>query len=89
MFQDINNGNVIYISETGALAVLPNVKVASTEKVKAPEWKYASDLAVRKAKEDKFTKETKKYGVEFYKDDNDGVMVAISQDGSIAIMPAK
>jgi hypothetical protein len=89
VFQDVNNGNVIYISETGAIAVLPNTKVAGTEKVKAPEWKYASDLAVRKANEDKFTKETKKYGVEFYRDENDGVMVAISQDGSIAIMPGK
>ncbi len=89
VFQDINNGNAIYISETGSLSVLPNVKVASTDKVKAPAWQYAADLAVRKANEEKFTKDTKKYGVEFYKDDNDGVTVAITQHGSVAIMPAK
>jgi hypothetical protein len=89
VFQDINNGNAIYISETGSISVLPNVKVASTEKVKAPAWQYAADLAVRKANEDKFTKETKKYGVEFYKDENDNVMVAITQHGCIAIIPAK
>ncbi len=89
VFQDVNNGNVIYISETGALAVLPGVKVPDSDKVKTPEWKYASDLAVRKASEDKFTKETKKYGVEFFRDENDGVMVAITELGYLAVMPGK
>jgi hypothetical protein len=86
VFQDENNGNAIYMCETGSIAVLPGVKVASTEKVKAPSWQYASNLAVRKASEEKFTSTTKKYGVEFYKDENDGVMVSISELGSIAII---
>jgi hypothetical protein len=89
VFQDVNNNNVIYISETGSIAVLPGVKVAATEKVKEPKWKYASDLAVRKASEAAFSKDTKKFGVEFYLDPNDEVMVAISQEGNLAIMPGK
>jgi hypothetical protein len=89
VFQDVNNGNVIYISETGALAVLPGVKVPDSDKVKTPEWKYASDLAARKSTEDKFSKETKKYGVEFFRDENDGVMVAISEVGDLAVMLSK
>src|SRR5262249_8284355 len=89
VFQGVNNGNAIYNFGNGSISVLPNVKVTGTDKVKAPAWQYAADLAVRKANEEKFTKDTKKYGVEFYKDENDNVMVAITQHGCIAIMPAK
>ncbi len=89
VFQDQNNGNVIYICDTGAIAVLPGVKVPDSDKVKTPEWKYAANLAARKATEDKFSKDTKKYGVEFFRDENDGVMVAISELGYLAVMPGK
>ena len=45
--------------------------------------------AVRKAGEDKFSKDTKKFGVEVFHDDNDGLFVIISEAGSIGVRSGK
>jgi hypothetical protein len=89
VFHDVNNGNLIYIAQTGDIAVIPNIKVTPGGKVKAPDWKYAMDLGVRKFDEDKFTGSTKKYGVEVFRDDNVGVTVAICESGSMALLAGK
>jgi hypothetical protein len=89
VFRDENNGNLIYIADTGSITVVPNVKVMGGEKVKPPEWKAAMNLAVRKAGEEKFTKDTKKYGVEVFLDPNVNVHVAISESGSLAAVAGK
>ena len=89
VFRDENNGNLIYIADTGSITVVPNVKATGGDKVKPPEWKAAMNLAVRKAGEEKFTKETKKYGVEIFQDPNVNTLVAISESGSIAAVAGK
>jgi hypothetical protein len=58
-------------------------------KPKDPVWQYAIELRVRKAGEQDFTKDTKKYGIEVFKDDNNGNLVYISENGSIAVVPGK
>ena len=47
------------------------------------------ELRVRKASEADFTKDTEKYGIEVFKDENTGNLVYISESGSIAVVPAK
>jgi hypothetical protein len=88
VFRDENNGNLIYIADTGSITVVANGKAAGG-KVNPPEWKSAMNLAVRKAGEEKFTKDTKKYGVEVFQDPNANILVAISETGSIAAVAGK
>jgi len=59
------------------------------QETKAPRWLHAMELKARKAGEASFTKETKKYGVEVFRDENTGNLIYISETGSIAVVPAK
>jgi hypothetical protein len=74
----------------GALVVprLPFV-AAQESKAKAPEWKHGMELRVRKAGEADFNKDTKKYGIEVFRDENNGNLVYISETGAIAVVPGK
>jgi hypothetical protein len=58
------------------------------EKVKAPKWTHALDLKVRKGNESEFDK-AKTYGIEVFKDENNGNLIYISETGSISVVPAK
>src|SRR4051812_45244297 len=85
-FRDETGGNLIYISEAGGLAVLPGGSRPG-DQPKTPAWKQAMELSVSKAGEAKFTKDTKKFGVEVFKDDNNGALVYVCETGSIAAVP--
>jgi len=56
---------------------------------KNPEWSHSMDLRVRKAGELDFTPQTKKWGIEVFKDGNNGNLIYISETGSISVVPAK
>jgi hypothetical protein len=56
--------------------------------VQKPVWVYAHDLRVRKGGEKDFTKDTPKIGVEVFKDEAGGALVAISQAGDLDVVPA-
>jgi hypothetical protein len=84
VFRDENNGNLIYIAQTGSIAVIPTTNV---EKSKDFPWRYAMELRVRKAGEPDFNKDTQKFGVEVYRDDNDGAGIFISQTGALSVVP--
>jgi hypothetical protein len=58
-------------------------------KTKDPNWLYGLNLKARKSTEDDFTKDTKKYGIEVFKDENTNHYIYISETGSIAVVPAK
>jgi hypothetical protein len=87
VFQDPNSNKVVYISETGSIAVLPVTTALPSGKGKDPTWQAAMELRVRKAGEKDFTKDTKKYGLEVFKDENAGNLIYISETGSIAVVP--
>jgi hypothetical protein len=92
VFRDENNGNLIYITERGHVATAPVDSVTdSTEKgkIKAPKWTHAMDVKVRKAGEKDFTKETKKVGIEVFRDENNGSVVYLSETGGVAVVGSK
>jgi hypothetical protein len=90
VFLDGNNGNLIYITEAGNIAVVPGKLARPTAgKSKAPELKHAMDLQVRKAGEKEFGKDSKKFGVEAYVDENNGNLIYISETGDITVVSAK
>lgn len=87
VFVDPNSNKVIYISETGSCAVLGVPPSLPKGKARDPQWQSAMELRVRKAGENDFSKDTKKYGVEVYRDEDAGNLIYISETGSIAVVP--
>jgi hypothetical protein len=85
-FLDPNRNALFYITETGALAALPAAGFTVPKEIKAPKWLGAMNLAVRKAGEKDFADSTKKYGVEVFRDETSGVLIYISETGSIAVV---
>jgi hypothetical protein len=67
---------------------LPFVR-ADENKVKAPTWLHGFNVKSRKANEYDFNKDTKKYGIEVYKDEENGNLIYVSEIGSIAVIPSK
>lgn len=86
VYLDKNNGNLIYICQTGSIAISPGHADAKSGD-KAPEWLHGQDLQVRKYGEQTFSKNTKKYGMEVFRDGNNGNLIFISEVGSIAVIP--
>jgi hypothetical protein len=62
---------------------------AQAGKTKDPVWLHGLELRSRKAGEADFSKDTKKWGIEVFKDENTGALIYVSETGSIAVMPAK
>jgi hypothetical protein len=62
---------------------------AADNKVKAPTWLHGFNVKSRKANEYDFNKDTKKIGIEVYKDEENGNIIYVSEAGSIAVLPAK
>ncbi len=87
VFLDPNSNKLIYVSETGAIAVIAAGTAVPAGKSKDPVWQHAMDLRVRKVGEKDFTETTKKYGVEVFRDENTGNLVYICETGSIAVVP--
>ena len=84
VFLDTGSGKLVYISQTGGLAL----GITAAAKDKGPVWHHALLLKVRGPNEDAFGKDTKKFGVEVYKDENTGGLVYITEGGLLAAGPA-
>jgi hypothetical protein len=89
VFKDGNTGDLIYITETGliAIAAAPATPPAK-DAVKKPTALYALNLRARKADELDWTDKTKTYGIEVYKDENTNSLIYIVETGAIAVVPA-
>jgi len=86
-FKDDNTGCLIYVSETGSITALnPAGALKVAEKPKEPDWLWALELSARKAGEENFGKDTKRYGLEAFKDTNADVLVYISDVGSVSAL---
>jgi len=87
VFEDPNANTLLYITSTGAIAVIPNPgTLATVEPKKAVTWKPGLNLSVRKAGDKDFEK-AKKYAVEIYRDNRTGAMIFLAETGSIAVLP--
>ena len=83
VFEDENSGDLIYISETGSIAVVPAPK--SIDSGKGVTWLHAFSLKARPGGEDSFAK-AKKYGIELFQDNNTGTKLYICETGSLAVI---
>jgi hypothetical protein len=57
-------------------------------KPKEPTWLHRLELRVRKAGEEKFSNDTRKWGIEVYRDENTGNLVYISEAGCLSNAPS-
>jgi hypothetical protein len=85
-YYDPNGGNLVYISDVGAITVQPGTKVTEA-KGKNPKWKAGMELRIRKANEKYFDKDTVKHGVEVYSDENNGKLIFLSESGALGSLP--
>jgi hypothetical protein len=46
-------------------------------------------VKARRGDEPDFTKDTKKIGIEVFRDENNGNLIYVTEGGSIAVMPGK
>lgn len=81
-FHDPATNALIAISDSGALAAAPYV---APKDPKTSEWAFAHELRVRKSTEETFTKDTKKYSVEAYKDMASGLLLYATDQKTIAL----
>jgi len=88
VYRDNNTGNLIYICDTGAIAVLPEKGESKSAEGKAPVWLHGLDLYCRKHNEMDFTKATQKFGVEVFRDENNGNLIYLSETGDLAVLPS-
>jgi hypothetical protein len=92
VFQDDNNGNLVFISETGMCSVVPGYEgpaPIADKDIKEPEWLHGLDLKVRKGGQKDFDGQTKTYGLEVFLDKNTNNVIYICETGSVAVVPAK
>ena len=93
VYRDANSGNLVYICQTGQIAILPRsqAELGNERETKgdgkAPEWLHGLDLACRKYNEPNFTKDTRKVGIEIFRDENNGNLMFITETGSLAVTP--
>jgi hypothetical protein len=87
-YKDENTGQLFYCTDEGKIAIVPTSATKAPAKVEPPTWYHAFEVKVRKADEKQFTKDTRAFGVEVYKDDNAGTLVYVCESGSIAVVPA-
>ena len=63
--------------------------VHAQDAAKKPVWLHGLMTRVRKGDEADFTKDTKKVGIEVFKDENNGNLIYVSETGDIAVVPGK
>lgn len=86
-FKDENNGNLVYITEAGAIAVVPGAGITAPAQIKGPTYMHGLEFRVRKAGEAEFTKDTRNFGAEIFKDENTNQLIYICEMGTIAVIP--
>jgi hypothetical protein len=90
VYRDGNTGNLLFICETGSLAITPETVAVKDTKdgAKAPDWLHGLDLSCRRHDEKAFTKDTRKFGVEVFNDTVTGQLIFICETGHITVAPA-
>src|SRR5947207_1862333 len=83
-------GVVLFLAGALAGQQLPALRAqgGAAAALKDAKWSHAFNLQVRSGGERTFTKDTKKIGVEVFRDENNGNLIYISETGAIAVAPA-
>jgi hypothetical protein len=89
VYRDGNTGSLIYVTEHGHVAMIPEyTEVKEVKETKSPLWLHGLDLSCRRSDEKAFSKDTRKFGVEVYHDVMTGNLIFISETGCISVAQA-
>jgi hypothetical protein len=67
----------------------PQLPFLRAQEAKGPKWLHGLDLRVRKGGEAEFSRDSRKVGVEVFRDENTGNLIYVSDTGAIAVVPAR
>lgn len=67
----------------------PHLPLVQAQEAKGSKWLHGLELRVRKGGEAYFSKDTRKFGIEVYLDENTKQWIYISETGSIAVVPTR
>jgi hypothetical protein len=84
-YRDENNGNLVYLTHDGALAVVAGVKPSADKTDKGTKWLGRLRMKVRESGED-FTRALLRCSVEVYRDENTGCVIYAADKGGIAAL---
>ncbi len=87
VYRDEITNHLCYMTDSGAVAVVAARAGGRPAAIKAPTWLHGFEVPVRKGNERTFTADTRRYGVEVYRDENADNLVYISEAGFIAVVP--
>src|SRR5438552_3961794 len=68
-------------------ALLGALPFAAGQSPKTPHWTHAFDLKCRKHTEAEFSDKTKAFGVEVFRDENNGNLIYIAETGALSVAP--
>src|SRR5262249_26161596 len=68
-FKDENPGHVLYIPEDGHLAAYSPAGAVAPKETTAPKWLHGLEVPVRTAAEENWGPDTKRFGMEAFKDE--------------------
>lgn len=66
----------------------PHLPFGMAQEVRGPRWLYGCEVRVRRGGEAEFTKDTRKLGIEVFRDPNSNNLIYVTQDGAIAVAAA-
>lgn len=89
VYKDENADKLVFVCETGSIAVVSASGISKPEASKAPEWLYGRSFRVRTFDMTDFNDKTPKFGAEVYKDVNTGLFVYMTDNGSLRVLPGK
>src|SRR5205085_3519730 len=89
VYKDPNANTLLYVSETGSIAVVPAAGLAKPSSSKEPKWLYGRAFRVRKADEKDFNDKTQSWGAEVYRDETSGNLVYVTETGALVVSGGK
>jgi hypothetical protein len=89
VYLDPNAKTLLYVSETGSIAVVPAGGLGQPSSSKEPKWLYGRAFRVRKADEKDFNDKTQSFGAEVYRDETSGNTVYMTETGALVVSPGK
>ncbi len=91
VYHDQTAGNLIFLSETGSIAVTaaPQAVRAPTARVSEPRWSHGLNVKCRAFGEKEFSDRTRVYGIEVFRDENVGATIYVNELGKIGAAAVK
>ena len=86
VYRDETTGNLVFIGETGSLAVTAAAAdlKAPTPKVSEPRWSHGLNVKCRTYGEKEFSERTRVFGIEVFRDENVGATIYLNELGKLS-----